>query len=453
VTFRPDFEPPWIGRPHVTALTVNRLAQRDIEAMIDRVVGNKLLPASIRGDIIERTDGIPLFVEEMTKAVLETGSESAAEQTAAEVPLPALAVPASLHASLMARLDRLGPAKEVAQIGAAIGREFSHALLAAVVRKPERELQSALDRLNQAGLLFRQGVPPHANYLFKHALVQDAAYGTMLRSRRQHLHGEIASALEEAFPEIVETQPEILARHCAEAGLDEKAQKYWRTAGEQAVRRASNREAIGHFRQALALNEKLPPDIGRSRTELAILSQLGPALMSVHGWSAPEVGVVFERAENLARQLENSVDLAPPLAGLWLFHTARGQFSRASKITNELFNVARTLDDPDILLQAHHCAWPIRWFRGEIGEAKAHTDAGLKLYDEARHTRHRFLYLGHDPAVCALSITSNSAVALRLSVPRSAVGTRRDRFGAAFAACCVAGSCAVVCLSGSGYTQ
>src|SRR5262249_55578536 len=178
----------------------------------------------------------------------------------------------------------------------------------------------------------------------------------------------------------------------------------WRTAGEQAVRRASNREAIGNFRQALALNERLPPDIGRSRTELAILSQLGPALMSVHGWSAPEVGVVFERAEDLARQLDSSIDLAPPLAGLWLFHTSRGQFSRAHEIANELFNVARTLDDPDILLQAHHCAWLIRWFRGEIRDAKVHADAGLNLYDEARHARHRFLYLGHDPAVCALSI-------------------------------------------------
>jgi class 3 adenylate cyclase/predicted ATPase len=406
VTFRSEFQPPWIGRAHVTVLTINRLTDREIGAMIDRLVGNKILPATVRQDIAERTDGIPLFVEEMTKAVLEAGSESAAEQTAAAVPSPALPVPASLHASLMARLDRLGPAKEVAQIGAAIGRDFSHALLAAVVRMPEAELQSALDRLIQAGLLFRQGVPPHASYLFKHALIQDAAYGTLLRSRRQHLHGEITSTIEEAFPEIAEMQPEILARHCAEAGLDEKAQKCWRTAGELAVRRASNREAIGHFRQALALNEKLPPDIGRSRTELAILSQLGPALMSVHGWSAPEVGVVFERAEDLARQLENSVDLAPPLAGLWLFHTARGQFSRANEITNELFNVARTLDDPDILLQAHHCAWPIRWFRGEIGDAKAHTDAGLNLYDEARHARHRFLYLGHDPAVCALSIAS-----------------------------------------------
>ena len=191
VTFRPEFDPPWIGRPYVTALTLNRLAQRDIEAMIDHVVGNKLIPASIRQDIIERTDGIPLFVEEMTKAVLEAGSEGAAQRTVASIPSPALAVPASLQASLMARLDRLGSAKEVAQIGAAIGREFSHALLSAVVSKPEPELASALDRLIATGLLFRQGVPPHASYLFKHALVQDAAYGTLAartptRASRSH---------------------------------------------------------------------------------------------------------------------------------------------------------------------------------------------------------------------------------------------------------------------------
>ena len=323
VTFRPDFDPPWLGRPYVTALTINRLAERQIAVIVERVIGNKLLPAGVLHDIVERTDGIPLFIEEMTKAVLEAETEGEAQRTTAAVPSPALAVPASLHASLMARLDRLGPAKEVAQIGAAIGREFSHALLAAVARKPETELQSALDRLGAAGLLFRQGVPPHATYLFKHALVQDAAYGTLLRGHRQQLHGRIATTLEDEFPEIIEMRPEILARHSAEAGLDEKAIKYWRLAGEQAVRRASNREAIGHFRQALALNKNEPSGMVRSSTELAILSQLGPALMSVHGWSAPEVGAVFERAEELARQLESSVDLAPPLAGLWLFHTAR----------------------------------------------------------------------------------------------------------------------------------
>ena len=214
VTFRPEFEAPWIGRPHVTALTINRLAQRDIDAMIDRVVGNKLLPASIRQDIIERTDGIPLFVEEMTKAVLEAESEGDARLTAANMPSPALAVPASLHASLMARLDRLGAAKDVAQIGAAIGREFSHALLAAVVREPEAELRLALERLVTAGLLFRQGVPPHATYLFKHALVQDAAYGTLLREPRRALHARIAETIESQFAEIAESRPELLARHC-----------------------------------------------------------------------------------------------------------------------------------------------------------------------------------------------------------------------------------------------
>ena len=424
VTYRPEFDPPWIGGPQITALTINRLAQREIDAMIDRVVGNKLIPIGIRQHIIEHTDGIPLFVEEMTKDVLEAVGEEAAERPVAATSSLSVAVPASLHASLMARLDRLGSAKEIAQIGAVIGREFSHFLLAAVMRKAEGELETELERLITAGLLFRQGVLPHATYLFKHALVQDAAYGTLLRSSRQQLHGQIASTLEEEFPEIVEVQPELLARHCTEAGLDEQAIKYWRTAGEKAVRRASNREAIGHFRRALALNEKQAPDVGRSLTELAILSQLGPALMSVHGWTAPEVGVAFERAEHLARELESSIDLAPPLAGLWLFHTARGQFSRADEITKELFDVAHTLHNSDVLLQAHHCAWPIRWFRGALTDAKAHTDAGMGLYDEVRHARHRFLYLGHDPAVCALSI--KSVLQWLLGHPTQAVRSERD---------------------------
>ena len=223
ITYRPEFEPPWIGRPYVTALSLNRLSEREIAALIDRVTGNNALPASIRQDIIERTDGIPLFVEEMTKAVLEAGGERAVEQAVAAIPSPSVGVPASLHASLMARLDRLGPAKEVAQIGAVIGREFSHALLAAVARKREAELQTALDALTGAGLLFRQGLPPHARYLFKHALVQDAAYGTLLREARRALHALIAEALERQFAEIADTQPELLARHCAEAGQIEKS--------------------------------------------------------------------------------------------------------------------------------------------------------------------------------------------------------------------------------------
>ncbi|WP_423898441.1 AAA family ATPase, partial [Bradyrhizobium sp.] len=239
VTFRPEFEPPWIGRPHVAALTINRLTESEVDAMIDRIVGNKLIPASVRPDIIERSDGVPLFVEEMTKAVLEAEGDSAAQHVAAAVPSPTLAVPASLHASLMARLDRLGPAKEVAQIGAAIGREFSHALLAAVVRQPEAELRSALDRLIAAGLLFRHGAPPHAAYLFKHALVQDAAYGTLLREPRRALHARIAEILERQFVEIAENQPELVARHCAEAGLIEKAAALWGKAGQRSLERSA----------------------------------------------------------------------------------------------------------------------------------------------------------------------------------------------------------------------
>jgi predicted ATPase len=226
--------------------------------MIDHVIGNKLLPASVRQDIIERTDGIPLFVEEMTKAVLEAGSEGAAEQTVAAFPSPALAVPASLHASLMARLDQLGSAKEVAQIGAVIGREFTHALLAAVAHKPEAEVHLALDRLIAAGLLFRQGVPPHATYLFKHALVQDAAYGTLLRDPRRALHARIAETLESQFADIAEPQPELLARHCTEAGLIEKAVGLWGKAGQRSLERSALVEACEQLGRALAQIAALP---------------------------------------------------------------------------------------------------------------------------------------------------------------------------------------------------
>src|SRR5215831_6962882 len=252
VTFRPEFEAPWVGRPYVAALIVNRLAEHEAGAMIDRLVSNRLLSASIRHDIIERTDGIPLFVEEMTKAVLEAGSETAAARAIAAVPSPALAVPASLHASLMARLDRLGgSAKELAQIAAVIGREFSHALLASVVRQPEAELRSALDRLTAAGLLFRRGVPPHATYLFKHALVQDAAYGTLLREPRRALHARIAETIESEFTETAESRPELLARHWTEAGLTEKSASLWGKAGQRSLARSALVEATEQLRRAL----------------------------------------------------------------------------------------------------------------------------------------------------------------------------------------------------------
>jgi predicted ATPase len=287
VTFRLEFNPPWIGQPHVTAMTINRLTRREVGAMIDRVVGNKLLLADIRQDIIERTDGIPLFVEEMAKAVLEAEGEGAAERAVAAIPSPSLVVPASLHASLMARLDRLGPAKEVAQIGAAIGREFSHPLLASVVNKPEAQLASALDRLVAAGLLFRQGVAPHATYLFKHALVQDAAYGTLLREPRRALHARIAEAFESKFAEIAESQPDLLAHHCTEAGLIEKATGLWSKAGQRSLERSALKEATTQFSRALAQIATLPSTPALRREQIKVQVSLANALIHTKGRQRP----------------------------------------------------------------------------------------------------------------------------------------------------------------------
>ena len=258
VTFRPEFIAPWEGQSQITGIILNRLKERDAAAIVASLAGNKELPADVLSEIVERTDGVPLFVEEMTKAVLEAESESDARKTTAAVPSSSAAVPASLHASLMARLDRLGPAKEVAQIGAVIGREFSHALLAAVVSEPEADLLSTLERLTAAGLLLRQGVPPHAIYLFKHALIQDAAYGTLLRGPRRALHARIAETLESQFPDIAQTQPELVARHCTDAGLIEKAAGLWGKAGQRSLERSALVEAVAHFERALGQIATLP---------------------------------------------------------------------------------------------------------------------------------------------------------------------------------------------------
>ena len=322
VTFRPEFNAPWVGQPHVTSLTLNRLGERDAATIIERLVGNKELPADVMAEIVERTDGIPLFVEEMTKAVLEAESEGEARRTAAAVPSPALAVPASLHASLMARLDRLGPAKEVAQIGAAIGREFSHALLAAVVRKPEAELQSALDRLIEAGLLFRQGVPPHATYLFKHALVQDAAYGTLLREPRRALHARIAETLESQFAEIAENQPELLARHCTEAGLIEKAAGLWGKAGQRSLERSALVEAVEQLTRALDQIATLPGTPALRREQIKLQVALITPLIHVKGYAAPETKAAAERARLLIEQAEALGE--PPEDPLLLFSVLYG---------------------------------------------------------------------------------------------------------------------------------
>jgi tetratricopeptide (TPR) repeat protein len=383
VTFRPEFNAPWAGQSHVTSLTLNRLGEREATAIIARLAGNKALPADVLAEIVERTDGIPLFVEEMTKAVLEAESEGGARRMAAAVPSSALAVPASLHASLMARLDRLGPAKEVAQIGSVIGREFSHPLLAAVARKSEAELGSALERLVQAGLLSRQGMPPQASYLFKHALVQDAAYGTLLRSRRQQLHARIAATLEDQFPEIVVTQPALLAQHCAEAGLAEKAVAHWLKAGRQAMAGSAMTEAVAQLRKGLDVLTGLPDGPRRRQQELDLQLALRPALAFTKGLSASDVGETIARARALAEQLDRPEYLVRLSFGQWTFHFGRSECKLALSLAEQIEKVAEARNDISTQLRGRRAIGLTRLHLGDLVAARALLDQCHDLADPA----------------------------------------------------------------------
>jgi class 3 adenylate cyclase/predicted ATPase len=407
VTFRPEFDPPWIGRPYVTALTINRLAECDVSAMIDRLVGNKPIPASIRQDIIERTDGIPLFIEEMTKAVLEADSQHAAERTVAAAPSLTLAVPASLHASLMARLDRLGPAKEVAQIGAAIGRAFSHALLAAVVRKPEPELASALDRLIAAGLLFRQGVQPHATYLFKHSLVRDAAYGTLLREHRRALHARIAQELQSVFPEVERTEPEFLAYHLTEAGATEDAVRYWLAAGKNAAQRSANREAINHCQRGLGILRILPDSRRKDGAELDLQVALGTCLIATEGTISDRAVATFTRARQLCEGLQNRPEYLQVLYWLPLVLAARGEMPEAAEALAVLLSTAEARDDWPAQLNALRGLALNRLLMGRLTEAREFAERAVAKYDDSTE-EHKLAArsAGQDAGVASLAVMS-----------------------------------------------
>ena len=392
ITFRTEFNAPWAGQSHVTNLTLNRLGERDAATIIERLVGNKGLPADVMAEIVERTDGIPLFVEEMTKAVLEAESEGAARRMAAAVPSPALAVPASLHASLMARLDRLGPAKEVAQIGSAIGREFSHALLAAVVHKPEVELNSALDRLTDAGLLFQQGVPPHATYLFKHALVQDASYSTLLREPRRALHSRIAETLEMQFAEIAESQPELLARHYTEAGQIEKAAGLWGKAGQRSLERSALVEGAAQLTRALDQTATLPATPSRRREQIKLQLGLSNALMHVKGYAASETKDAIEQARSFIEQSEalgeppdDPLLLFSTLYGVWVANYVAFNGDICRDLAAQFLMLAEKQKATGPLLMAHAIMGHTLLNEGDFNKAREHYDKGIALYDPREH--------------------------------------------------------------------
>jgi predicted ATPase len=371
-TFRPEFQPPWAGQPHVTVTALNRLGRSDGAAMVQRLAGNAaLLPQDVIVEIVERTDGVPLFVEEMTKAVLEAGTERGRE-IAASVPGTGLDVPATLQASLMARLDRLGPAaKGVAQIGAAIGREFSYELAASVGDLSEERLQEALRRLGDAGLVFQRGMPPTAEYLFKHALVQDTAYSMLLRGPRQALHARIARALEERFPAVTETQPEILAHHFAQGGMPISAVDFWIKAGDLARRRSANAEAAAHLLKGLELIPALPEPRARAAKELTIQNALGQIHMATKGYGSAEAEAAYMRAAELCTQIDDSDQLKRVLTGLRMVDSSPPRIMPLEFSNSPSVNVILSLPRRRMpILGTRPAIWAVSPKRGQILRAR-----------------------------------------------------------------------------------
>jgi class 3 adenylate cyclase/tetratricopeptide (TPR) repeat protein len=384
VTFRSEFLPPWVGRPQVTLLNLSRLRTRTSADMIARVAGDKVLPKEIVDQILAGTDGVPLFIEELTKAVLESGvlADVGTRYTRAG-PSPPLAIPTTLHASLLARLDRLAPAREVAQIGAALGRQFSHELISAVAQLPQQRIDDALAQLVAAELIFQRGTPPSAEYTFKHALVQDTAYSTLLRSRRHQIHARIADTLETQFPDIVRGQPELLARHCAEAGMADKAAAYSLKAGQQAIARCAMSEAVAQLHRGLDLLSGVPEGAARQEHELNLQITIGQALLATKGYSAPEPGDAFARARYLCEQLNWPPQFGSVLRGEFVFRLVRGELAQAEHHADEIRQLGETRNDVmwkcfGSMFSGNICCW-----LGKFGDARAHYEKALSLWNPA----------------------------------------------------------------------
>jgi predicted ATPase len=344
---------------------------------------------------------VPLFIEELTKAVLESGLlQDAGGRYALVGPLPPLAIPATLRDSLMARLDRLAPVKEVAQVAAAIGREFSYELLAAVAPLDEAKLRDALDQLVASELVFRRGTPPDAVYTFKHALVQDAAYRSLLRSRRQQLHARIVRVLEERSPEMVGSAPELLARHLTEAGLTEKAIDYWRQAGQLAVARSTLAEAVAHLTRGLELLRTLPETPERARQELSLQLALGGPLIAARGYAAPETGAAFDRARELCEQLGDTAQQLAALYGLWAYHTVRAEYGTARRLAEQFLRLAEA-EDASALLVGHRLLGVTLFFLGELADGHTQLGRALALYEARRH-RELAVRFGQNPRASSL---------------------------------------------------
>ena len=392
-----------------------RLVRQQVEEMVLRVTGGKPLPAEVVQQIVVKTDGIPLFVEELVKTVLESGLvREDADRYILTGPLPPLAIPATLQDALMARLDRLAAVKEVAQLGAVLGREFSYALLRAVAPLEEPTLQQSLAQLVEAELLYQRGHPPQATYLFKHALVQDAAYQSLLRSTRQQYHQRIAQVLETQFPHVIEMQPELLAHHYAEAGLAEQAIPYWQQAGQQASERSANVEAISHFTTAIALLQTLPETPERTQHAVTLYIGLGTALRMTKGQAAPEAEHAYTQAYALCQQAGETPQLAQVLLGLWRFYNARAQLHTAREIGETLLRLVQRTHDPALAFLAHYALGATWFYLGAFPAARQHLEAGIAHFtpDQMRQEPGGFVHLYAATALWFLGYLEQAAARL-----------------------------------------
>jgi len=386
VTFRPEFQPPWIGQPQISMLALNRLDRHDRTALVAQIAGGKALPVDVIDQIAERTDGVPLFVEELTKSVLESGLlREEADRYVLDRAVPPFAIPTTLHDSLLARLDRLASVRLVAQIGAAIGREFSYELLRAVSRLGEDELLAALGRLVASELALQRGTPPDAVYSFKHALIQDAAHGSLLRSVRQQLHAQIAKALETHSPELMDIQPEIFAQHYAVAGLVENSVAYWGKAGLRSAARSAMAEAAAQFQNALDQLALLPDDPERQRQELEFCSALGAVMIALKGQAAPETGYAYARALVLWKQLGFPPEYYQVPYGQSIYHTFRGEVALAQRLDEDLLRLSRERKDSGGLVLGHTGSGRTLLFAGKFALSRAQLEEVLALYDPAAH--------------------------------------------------------------------
>jgi class 3 adenylate cyclase/predicted ATPase len=386
VTFRLEFQPPWAGQTQVTTLALNRLDRLDQIALVAQIAGGKALPDEVVARIVDRADGVPLFVEELTKSVLESGLlREEADRYVLDGALPPFAIPTSLHDSLMARLDRLASVRLVAQIGAAIGREFPYALLRAFSCLPDDELRTSLARLVASELVFQRGTPPDAVYSFKHALVQHAAHSSLLRNARQQLHAHIAEALETHSPELRDTQPELLAQHYAEAGLVEKSVSYWGKAGHSSAARSAMVEAAAQFHKGLDQLGLLPDIRERQRQELELCSSLGAVLMAVKGFAAPETGHAYARARALWEQLGSPSEFLHIPYGQSLYHVSRGEFDLAQRLDEDLLRLSRQRNDSAGLVLGHQSSGRNLLHAGRFASSRTHLEEVLALYDPVSH--------------------------------------------------------------------